>query len=252
VIATSRSELDITEKNQVDSFLAKVKPKWVINTAAYTQVDLAEKEREKALAINFTGPKFLMEASKREGAKLVHFSTDYVFSGEGSRPWSENDIPAPLEPNWYAKTKLLGEEAVLSEKENLVCRVQWLYGSKRNRFSSLKDKNKFTPFSDQFGAPTWTKDIVGWVLALLQKDATGVFHLAYDDYASWFEVYEFVKKKWELSVELIPSLSQDVSLSAKRPLNGRLCNRKLADFLELKSVGSWKDSLTRFLEMAKP
>lgn len=248
IIPTTHAQLDITNPDQIQTTLSDLKPLWVINTAAYTQVDLAEVEREKALAINAKGPKFLAKFCSDHGAKLIHFSTDYVFNGNGIKPWTESDKPEPVVPNWYGETKLLGEQAVMEFDGNLVCRVQWLYGSKQDRFSAIKNKNTFTPFSDQFGAPTWTRDIVRWVLAILSKEGSGLFHLAYDDYASWYEVYEFVKKKLNLSVDLIPSFSSELRLPAKRPLNGRLSNKKLIDFLGLKSAGSWKESLSSFLE----
>jgi len=248
VVSPDRKELDITNQDQVSLFLQDHKPAWVINCAAYTNVDLAESERDSAFSINVNGPRILAQACTDHGAKLIHFSTDYVFNGKGNNPWRETDLPEPLEPNWYGKTKWLGEKAALENDSSLVFRIQWLYGSRQNRFSALKEKASFTPFIDQFGAPTWTRDIVDWVLAILNRGGVGLFHLAYDDYATWYEVYEFVKQKWNLPVKLAPSHLHNLKLPAQRPLNGRLSNTKMLDFLKLKTAGSWKDSLNIFLE----
>lgn len=247
VIETDYLELNILDSKTLDQKVSQLKPYWIINTAAYTDVDKAEAERDLAFQINVEGPRNLTAVAKKVGARLVHFSTDYVFSGEGERPWMETDEPHPISPNWYAETKWQGDQAVMSEARNLILRVQWLYGRKRERFSLLRSKEVFTPFVDQFGAPTWTVDIAKTLAQLLRKEASGLFHYAYDDFTNWFEVYDLVKKEWNLKTELIPKKSAEVKLPAKRPLNGRLSNQKIKDFLGLKSLGSWRDSLTKFL-----
>lgn len=252
VLETYSRTLDITDKLAVDSFLKKYQPEWIINAAAYTEVDKAEIERERAFQINVEGPRNLSKTASEIGAKLIHFSTDYVFNGEGEKPWTETDPPQPVKPNWYAETKLLGEESVLEGPKNLVFRVQWLYGQKKERFSALKQKEVFTPFIDQFGAPTWTLDIVKTVSAVMSKGGSGLFHLAYDDYGSWLEVYEFVKEYWKLPVRLLPKKSIEVSLPARRPLNGRLSNQKIKKLLGVSSLGTWRESLGTFLKQVSP
>lgn len=252
IILADKGKCDLNNPSQVKAFLEETRPKWVINTAAYTQVDKAETERDLAEAINAKGPRLLATLCREISAKLVHFSTDYVFSGEGTTPWVETDVPNPLKPNWYGETKLQGEKSVLEFPEHLVFRVQWLYGKKRERFSVLRDKREFTPFCDQFGAPTWTQDIVETVLQVMAKNGAGLFHFSYDDFASWYEVYQLVKEEWGLKTELVPKKSEEVSLPAKRPLNGRLSNRKLKKFLGVETLGSWKSSLREFLKQVTP
>jgi len=247
VYETDYLDLNILDPRALDHKVNEIKPHWIINTAAYTDVDKAETERDFAYQVNVVGPQNLTAAAKKVRAKLVHFSTDYVFSGEGDKPWVETDEPHPITPNWYAETKWRGDQAVLSEPRNLILRVQWLYGRKRERFSLLRSKDSFTPFVDQFGAPTWTADIAGILTKLLEKEASGLFHFAYDDFTNWFEVYDLVKKEWKLDTKLIPKKSAEVKLPAKRPLNGRLSNQKIKDFLGVRSLGSWKDSLIKFL-----
>lgn len=247
LVCTDSDRLDITNKREVAQLIQKIRPRWVINAAAYTNVDKAEIEREQAYAINTLGPKNLSEVCEDLGSSLIHFSTEYVFNGKSERPWTEEDLPEPLTPNFYAETKLLGDRAVLESKQNLVVRVQWLYGAKRERFGGLKKLKEFTPLSDQFGAPTWVRDVAQIVSQLMSKDAAGLFHFAYDDHASWLEVYEFVKKEWDLPVRLIPKRSEELNLPAKRPLYGVMSNKKLKAFLGVEKIGSWKDSLRQFL-----
>jgi dTDP-4-dehydrorhamnose reductase len=247
VLPFKHSDLDITNPDMVRRMLEKIRPAVLINAAAYTNVDGAERERDKALLLNVEGPEILAELCAVYGTKLVHFSTDYVFNGQSTRPWEETDTPCPPQPNYYAETKLAGEVAVQTIANHLILRVQWLFGEKKDRFTILKGKESFTPFRDQFGAPQWTREIARIIHELLKRDARGLFHFAYDDYASWAEVYEFVKEELALPVKLSPVQSEDVLLPAKRPTFGVLSNKKLLSFLGWKKMGSWKDPLREFL-----
>jgi dTDP-4-dehydrorhamnose reductase len=240
-----RAALDIAGPG-VLAALDKYRPSVVINAAAYTNVDGAETEREAAHAGNARGPAQLARACRELGIKLVHFSTDQVFDGTVPTPRSETD---PVNPaNNYAATKYEGERAVLENADALVLRVQWLYGARKDRFTPLRDKAVFTPFADQYGAPTWTRDLAAVTTQLMSRDARGLFHFAYDDYASWAEVFQFVKDELGLSVQLQPRQTAEVKLPARRPLFSVMSNRKLVSFLGLSGMGSWKDSLREFLQ----
>ncbi len=245
VICTDIEELDITNEKKLKEFFEFNKPSIVINCAAYTAVDKAEEDRSLAYSINFLGPKLLARLCDINNIFLIHFSTDQVFDGKLGQPLSEEDETNPL--NYYAETKLLGEKSVLEYNNSLVLRLQWLYGERKNRFSEVLTKKFFTPFSDQFGAPTWTKDVALIVFALLEKKAKGLFHFSYDDYASWAEVFEFIKEKLKLEIILEPKKTSEISLPAKRPLFSVLSNKKISSFLNLQ-IGSWKNSLSEFLE----
>lgn len=247
VLGTDFRELDITNSFQVAQTVKEYRPHWIINSAAYTEVDKAETDRDVAYQLNVLGPQLLAEAASKVNARLIHFSTDYVFNGSGHHAWTEKDAPNPLPGNWYGQTKKLGEDFVLQESSNLIFRIQWLYGQKKERFSILKTRTEFTPFIDQFGAPTWTRDIVKTCFEVMKRGGNGLFHFAYDDFASWYDVYDFVKKEWNLAVQLKPKKSDEVQLPAKRPLNGRLCNEKLKNFLGVSELGSWRASLKTFL-----
>ena len=249
VICTDIDELDITNIDQVRSRFAECNPKCVINAAAYTDVDKAENERELALSLNAKGPSVLVKVCRETDCKLVHFSTDQVFDGNSRQPRTEQESAHPL--NHYAATKLQGEQEVLSMSGSLVLRLQWLYGERKNRFTSLKDKATFTPFADQWGAPTWTRDVAEVLMVLIYRRAQGVFHFVYDDYATWAEVFEYVKREMGYSVALISKKTAEFNLPATRPLFSVLSNDKLKKFLGVEALGSWKDSLKEFLSMIK-
>lgn len=249
VVGLGHDRLDITNPLAVRNALAQYRPRFVVNAAAYTNVDLAESEPEKATLLNVTGPAILAEECARIGSKLIHFSTDQVFDGSQTTPRSETDKPNPL--NVYARTKWEGENQVLKHPEHLVLRVQWLYGRKKDRFTILRDKETFSPFSDQIGAPTWTLHLAATVAELAQRDAKGLFQFAYDDHASWAEVFQFVKEVMGYSVQLTPRTTASLNLPAKRPLYSVMSNRKLLQFLEQPSMGSWKMALATFLSGVK-
>jgi dTDP-4-dehydrorhamnose reductase len=248
VVATDYLELDITQLSQVENFLQKKQFSYIVNAAAYTEVDRAEKERDKAYLINVVGPENLSAVANNLGIPVVHFSTDYVFDGSAKVPLTEKDTPRPCRPNYYGETKLLAEKEILKNPMNLVLRIQWLYGKKRERFTALRNKSEFTPFVDQWGAPCWTQDVSRVVVELIEQRATGLFHFAYDDYANWFEVYELVVKELDLSTRLIPKKTAEVNLPAQRPLYCVMSNKKLLHQLGRTSLGSWKDSLRTFLK----
>ena len=245
VFGTDLLELDITSGAAVREFVVRSKPKTIINAAAYTDVDKAETERDKAYTLNVVGPEQLSAVSREVGIKLFHFSTDHVFDGNQDRPWTEGDEPHPA--NYYAQTKLWGERPVLDLPGGLVLRIQWLYGRQKNRFTTLRQKRSFTPFSDQFGAPTSTRKVSQIVIELLKRDAGGIFHFAYDDHASWAEVFQFVKDELQLETELYPTSTDSVTLPARRPKFSVLSNEKLRDFLGVSRIGSWKEDLGTFL-----
>ncbi len=247
VLPKGSLDLDITDAQQVISVLNEFKPDVVINSAAYTNVDKAESEKQKATAVNATGPGLMAAECGKRQIRLVHFSTDQVFDGSGSVPRKETDTPRPL--NHYALSKWEGEKLVLSHPGHLVLRVQWLYGKKKDRFSQLRSKEVFTPFLDQYGAPAWTLPLSSVVLKLAREKTTGLYHYSYDDYASWFEVYQFVCQQWNLPTKLIGKRTAEVALPAIRPLFSVLDNRKLLSALKIPRMGSWREPLSEFLRL---
>jgi dTDP-4-dehydrorhamnose reductase len=246
VLAPSRTELDITSEASLRALFSSHRPKLLLNAAAYTSVDGAEAQKELATRVNALGPALLNELCQEFGCRLVHFSTDQVFDGTAGTPYTETDHPNAS--NAYAESKLRGEKAVLASPENLVLRVQWLYGERKDRFSPLRQKSEFSPFSDQRGSPTWTLKLAEVVLALTERGSAGLFHFSYDDYGSWEEVFQFVCDEWKLKTLLTPKKTSDLKLPANRPLFSVLSNKKLVKELGLTGLGSWKAPLREFLK----
>lgn len=246
VIPLERRELDVCSRTNVFTKIRSLAPCVVLNASAYTNVDLAEKEKTLALEVNHLGVMNLAEACREFNCRFVHFSTDQVFSGQLNRAQTEDDEPRPL--NHYAYSKLLGEREAL-KRSALVLRVQWLYGRKKDRFTPLKDKTIFTPFSDQYGAPAWTEKISETVATLVEKKAEGLFQFSYDDWASWAQVFEFVKEQMNFKVRLEPKTTDSMGLPAARPLFSVMSNKKLCAALGISGMGSWKEPLAEFLSL---
>ena len=170
---TDRSELDITNSINTQTVLKEFQPDWIINAAAYTDVDGAESNEEIAYKVNADGPYILAKSAKEIGAKLVHISTDYVFDGTKKEPYSENDKPNPLQV--YGKSKLKGE--LLIQDTNIsgfIIRTSWVYGNHGKNFVNTilklaKTKNEIQVIDDQFGSPTYVKDLANVVIELVSK-----------------------------------------------------------------------------------
>jgi len=245
VLSTGSRELDITKPEAIAACLRSRKPALVINASAFTNVDLAERELIKATELNGVAPGTLAVSCQEFGIPFVHYSTDQVFDGSGDKPWTEEDHPKPL--NHYAASKWQGEKSACTCSGSLVFRVQWLYGDAKDRFTILKDKESFTPFVDQFGAPTWTEDIARITMQAVEKKLNGLYHLSYDDYGSWYDVYETVCRTMKYPTKLIATKTEDVTLPAQRPKNCRLSNAKLRASLGLPGLGGWRERLEHFL-----
>jgi dTDP-4-dehydrorhamnose reductase len=197
VIALDRNELDLSQPDQIVDKVRAIKPDLILNAAAYTAVDLAEKEAGLAVAINSIAPGILAEEANRLGVPLVHYSTDYVFNGSASVPYKETDITAPL--GIYGKSKLAGEIAVASTaKRHLIMRVSWLYGNRRQNFMLtmlrlMRERENLSVVSDQIGSPTWVRLVANTTERALNfasgkptlKIADGLYHVAASGVTSW-------------------------------------------------------------------
>lgn len=197
VIALDRSELDLSQPDQITQKVRDIKPDLILNAAAYTAVDLAEKEADLAVAINGIAPGVLADEANRLDVPIIHYSTDYVFDGSASVPYKENDATAPL--GIYGKSKLAGEIAVASTaKQFLIMRVSWLYGNRRQNFMLtmlrlMRERENLSVVSDQIGSPTWVRLVANTTeraLNLLSSKATleiadGLYHAAASGVTSW-------------------------------------------------------------------
>jgi dTDP-4-dehydrorhamnose reductase len=224
-VAASSSDLDITKPLIVDQVVDLIKPSVVVNTAAWTDVDLAETNKSAAYSVNSLGAQNLAHASKKVGARMVQISTDYVFSGQGSVPWTEN---APHDPkSVYGSTKSDGERFVLTNLPSMsyVVRTAWLYSSKGKNFVktmtnlALNSKSEARVVNDQVGQPTYSTDLARQIVALvLSKSQAGIYHATNSGKATWFDFAQeiFLLAGADIS-RVIPVSTSEFPRPAKRP-----------------------------------
>lgn len=198
-VNTDVSELDITDIDAVNKFVETVRPYAIINCAAYTNVNGCETDVDNAYKINAIGPRNLSIASTRYGAKLMHISTDYVFDGSATTPYTEFDTPNPKAV--YGKTKLVGENFVKEfAKEYFIIRTAWLYGDGKNFVRTMlglaHNHDKVTVVGDQFGSPTSAKELAKAIAYLLQTDNYGLFHGTCEGITNWAD---FTKEIFRLA-----------------------------------------------------
>lgn len=254
VLAVDKEQLDITDQAAVFATVSAFLPDYIINAAAHTAVDKAEEEIDLSFSINRDGPKYLAEAAKNCGAVMLHISTDYVFDGEGCRPYKESDPVGPQ--SIYGQSKLAGEYAVAEVLEqHLILRTAWVFGEYGNNFVKTmlrlaKSRDEFSIVSDQFGGPTYAGDIASALFTMINNieqgkvPKWGLYHYSGMPYVSW---YEFAERIFDMAVEngvisVFPSLSE-ISTSAyptpaKRPLNSRLDCGAIHDEFGIK-VSDW-------------
>lgn len=250
VIALDVDELDITNLEQVTAKFNELKPDVVINCAAATNVDGCESNEDFAFKVNSIGPRNLAMVSEKIGAKLVQVSTDYVFSGVGSKPLTEYDLTAPY--SVYGKTKLLGENYVREfSSKYFIVRTAWLYGYVGHNFVYTmrrlgKEKDSITVVNDQKGNPTHANDLAYHILKLIQTEEYGVYHCTGKGECTW---YDFAKMIIELSgekCEVKPCTSEEYKTPAKRPEYSSLDNMMLRNTVG-DEMRDWKDAITSFI-----
>lgn len=250
VIPTDREDLNIIDINSVDEFLLNSKPDVVINCAAHTAVDLCETDVENAYKINAVGPRNLAIVCEKIGAKLVQVSTDYVFDGNGNRPYREDDITCPN--SIYGTSKLMGENFVREFcSKYFIVRTAWLYGEGNNfvrTMLKLAETNKeLNVVNDQFGSPTSTTDLAKAIIDLMTTEHYGVYHGTCEGQCSW---YDFAKKIFEIKnidIKVNPVTSEEFKRPAPRPAYSVLDNF-MFKLVGLNSFKNWEDSLIEYLD----
>jgi dTDP-4-dehydrorhamnose reductase len=237
-VKLTHHDLDITDREQVIESILKIKPDVVINAAAYTNVDGCEDNKELAFQVNGYGPGYIAEACARAGAKLVHFSTDYVFDGS-KKEYVESDIPDPI--NVYGDSKLLGEKKIIENMDDYrIVRISWLFGIHGKNFveTMLKlsgEMDTVKVVNDQFGKPTYTMDLASKVKEIIELDP-GIYHITNDGICSW---YEFASS---IIDNVIPCTSEEFPRKAKRPKYSVLVNTKT------EPMRHWREALKAYLK----
>lgn len=250
---TDVDSLDITSKIAVESFFDKNKPDYVINCAAYTAVDRAEIEPKFAEKVNALAPKILGEFSKKNDAKLIHVSTDYVFSGDANQPYSETDAVNPQ--GVYGKTKLQGELNCMRENPNsVVIRTSWLYSEFGNNFVKTmlrlgNERDNLNVVFDQVGTPTYAADLAKVILSIIQVSEkepsqfiSGIYHYSNEGVTSWYDFAKAIFEFENTQCKVKPVLSDQFPTPAKRPHFSVLNKLKIKNNFGIE-IPYWKDSL---------
>jgi dTDP-4-dehydrorhamnose reductase len=257
-----RKGLDLSNADALVTVIRELKPDLIVNAAAYTAVDKAEKDQDSAYAINGIAPGIMAEEAKRCDAVLIHYSTDYVFNGISKKPYLENDAVSPL--NVYGKSKLQGEQAIQTVSgKHLILRTSWVYGMRGKNFLLTilrlgKEKEFLKIVGDQFGAPTWSRLIAGTTaqmafhaLNLSKDNQWGIYHLTASGQTSWFNFAEEIFKAYckfhtnghEIVTPKLQAISTfEYPLPAVRPQFSVLSNEKLLKNFQLK-MPDWNESL---------
>ena len=241
-VASDR-EVDISDPTSLRKFIDGKQMEYVINCAAYTAVDLAEKESDAAFLINTAGAQNLAKLTKEINSQLIHISTDYVFDGASTRPYNTSDATSPISA--YGRSKSEGEKAILNENTDaVIIRTAWLYGMMGHNFVKtmlglMGKKNEIRIVDDQHGSPTLASDLARAIMEIVKNDhsAKGIYHFTNSGEATWFEfasqIYKLALKYniIEREVRLIPITTYQYPTAAARPMNSTLnCSRLTSEF----------------------
>jgi dTDP-4-dehydrorhamnose reductase len=252
----SATGMDVEECNVVDpascmTAVRGVRPAVVINCAAYTDVNRAEAERELAFAVNGAGAHNVARACAETGSLCVYISTDYVFDGSKPHPYIEADPPGPL--NAYGASKLEGEQRTAeAAPEHAIVRTSWLYGANGRNFvttilARAKQGGTISVVADQFGSPTYTRDLAGALVEIALRRLTGILHVTNSGWCSWHGLASRIVELAGISgIRVDPQPAAEYKTPAQRPANSRLAAPRTAD-LGLPSLPPWEDALGRFL-----
>lgn len=252
-------QLDITDRDAVLSVIEEIRPDVIIHCAAWTAVDAAEDEENKAKvhAINAEGTQNIADAAKAVDAKMLYLSTDYVFDGKGDRPWEPDDkCYAPL--NVYGQSKLDGELAVSGTLEKFfIVRIAWVFGLNGKNFIKTminvgKTHDSVRVVNDQIGTPTYTLDLSRLLVDMVETDKYGYYHATNEGgYISWYDFCVEFYKQYGLTTNVIPVTTEEYGLSkAARPFNSRLDKSKLVES-GFTPLPDWKDAVSRYLAEAE-
>lgn len=252
-IGVDIEEMDITDAESCRRVISREKPDAVIHCAAYTAVDAAEDNVELCSRINGQGTRNVAQACREQGIKLMYISTDYVFDGQGTRPWEPDDPRDPL--NVYGETKYQGELAVEELLDQyFTVRIAWVFGLAGKNFIKTmlrlgQERGAVSVVDDQIGSPTYTYDLARLLVDMIQTDRYGRYHATNEGICSWYEfACEIFRQAGMDQVQVTPVSSQQFAAKAKRPSNSRMSKEKLSDngFVRLPD---WKDALGRYLKV---
>lgn len=258
LIGLVHNDIEVTDEAQVRSVLSGIQPSLVINTAAYHRVDECESNPLQALEVNGLAVKYLAEACREVGAVLMHFSTDYVFDGEATTPYLEDDAARPMSA--YGISKFAGEQYLryLMPEDHIIIRTSGLYGvagasGKGGNFVETmlrfaRASREIKVVQDQVSAPTSTVDVAAAVLETVAKGGRGTFHVTNAGQSSWYDFAREIFSLTGLSPDLSPTTSADYAAAALRPAYSVLANTRLKE-LGIAPLRPWQEALAQYLQI---
>lgn len=247
-------EMDITDAASVNKVIKDTNPDAVIHCAAYTAVDAAEDNVEICRKVNATGTENIAKVCKELDCKMVYISTDYVFDGEGERPWEPDDKQEPL--NVYGQTKYEGELAVKNTLDKFfIVRIAWVFGVNGKNFIKTmlnlgKTRDSLTVVNDQFGSPTYTYDLARLLVDMVLTEKYGFYHATNEGICTWYEFACEIFKVAGMDVKVAPVSASEYPAKAKRPSNSRMSKEKLTQN-GFEKLPTWQDALTRYIDTLK-
>ena len=258
-IFTDVEELDITSSEDLDVFFANNEVDYIVNCAAYTAVDKAETDKEKAYLLNAMAPLNLLKQAEQHNAKLIQISTDYVFDGLGFRPYSEADKPHPQ--SVYGQTKLQGETNISYSPNVIIIRTSWLYSTTGSNFVKTvlrlaDERDKLTIVADQIGTPTYAGDLAESILKIISFSekahsfANGIYHFSNEGVCSWYDFAKAVLEIKAINKSVIPISTEDFPTPAPRPFYSVLDKTKIKNTFNF-IIPHWRESLEKCLEQLK-
>lgn len=249
VMGVDCNNFDITNHDETIEYITKLRPTCVFHCAAYSNVDLAEDEKEQCEQVNIIGTENIVVACQKVSAKIVYISTDYVFDGTTQLPYEVDSMVAPL--SVYGRTKAEGEYIVRNYPKGFVVRISWLFGGKGKNFVTTmlrlgREREQLTVVADQIGSPTYVEDLVPVLYEISKTEEYGTYHATNEGYCSWADFAEKIMEYGNLSCKIQPVSSEEYGAKAKRPKNSRLSKISL-DEHGFHRLPIWEDALQRYL-----
>lgn len=247
----TRKDFDLIDFEATERFIVNYMPDVVIHCAAYTAVDKAEDEKGLCYLVNASATENIAEICKKINAKMLYISTDYVFDGTKGGFYEVDDIPNPV--NVYAKTKLLGEQAVQKILDKyFIVRISWVFGEHGNNFVKTmlklaKERKELNMVADQYGSPTYTADLAPLLIVMIKTDKYGIYHVTNEGVCNWAEFAEEIFKISGMNVKINHITTAEYPTMAKRPLNSRLSKTKLVKN-NFNTLPDWQVALNNFID----
>lgn len=253
-VGTDINDMDITDAESVNRVIKAESPDAVIHCAAYTAVDAAGDNEEICRRINVDGTQHIADVCKELDIKMIYISTDYVFGGQGERPWEPDDERDPQ--SVYGQTKYEGELAVQNTlSKYFIVRIAWVFGINGKNFVKTmlrlsENHDRITVVNDQFGSPTYTYDLARLLVDMVLTEKYGIYHATNEGICSWYEFACAIFKEAGIKMDVVPVTTAEYGAKANRPYNSRMSKEKLAEN-GFEKLPAWQDALKRYLAELK-